>query len=75
MAKRPFESVRLGVEALDCRLVPAVDAFIWFHSEAPTSTVAAQQTTKAFEIKDFSFGVENPTTIGSATGGAGAGVR
>lgn len=22
---------------------------------------------------DFSFGVENPTTIGSATGGAGAG--
>src|SRR5262245_29737941 len=29
----------------------------------------------AFEIKDFSFGVENPTTIGSATGGAGAGAR
>ena len=29
--------------------------------------------TKAFEIKDFSFGVENQTTIGSATGGAGAG--
>jgi hypothetical protein len=28
---------------------------------------------KAFEIKDFSFGVENPTTIGSATGGAGPG--
>src|SRR2546428_4664293 len=27
----------------------------------------------AFEIKDFSFGVENPTTIGSATSGAGAG--
>ena len=26
-----------------------------------------------FEVKDFSFGVENPTTIGSATGGAGAG--
>jgi|GEM_PF-1376130 len=26
-----------------------------------------------FELKDFSFGVENPTTIGSATGGAGAG--
>ncbi len=25
-----------------------------------------------FEIKDFSFGVENPTTIGSATGGAGS---
>ncbi len=27
----------------------------------------------AFEIKDWSFGVENPTTIGSATGGAGSG--
>ena len=27
----------------------------------------------AFEIKDFPFGVENPTTIGSGTGGAGAG--
>jgi len=27
----------------------------------------------AFEIKNFSFSVENPTTIGSATGGAGAG--
>ena len=26
-----------------------------------------------FEIDSFSFGVENPTTIGSATGGAGAG--
>jgi type VI secretion system Hcp family effector len=26
-----------------------------------------------FEIKDFSFGVENPTTLGSASGGAGAG--
>jgi type VI secretion system Hcp family effector len=27
----------------------------------------------AFEIKDFSFGVESPTTIGSGTGGAGSG--
>jgi hypothetical protein len=26
-----------------------------------------------FEIKDFSFGIENPTTIGSASGGTGAG--
>jgi type VI secretion system secreted protein Hcp len=30
-------------------------------------------TGPAFEITDWSFGVENPTTIGSATGGAGAG--
>jgi len=28
---------------------------------------------KHIEIKDFSFGVENPTTVGSSTGGAGAG--
>ena len=27
----------------------------------------------AFEIKDFSFGVENPTTIGSANQGTSAG--
>lgn len=29
--------------------------------------------TPAFEIKDFSFDVENPTTVGSAGNGAGAG--
>ncbi len=28
---------------------------------------------EAIEIESFSFGAENPTTIGSATGGAGAG--
>ena len=35
--------------------------------------VGGTGTSGAFEIKDWSFGVENPTTIGSATGGAGAG--
>ena len=45
----------------------AVDAFITFES------VSVGSVPEAFEIKDFSFGVENPTTIGSATGGAGAG--
>ncbi len=45
----------------------AVDAFITFES------VSAGSAPIAFEIKDFSFGVENPTTIGSTTGGAGAG--
>jgi len=57
----------------------AVDAFIWF--ESPGVGTAPEGETKdsvysekkAFEIKDFSFGVENPTTIGSSTGGAGAG--
>src|SRR5437588_3866922 len=58
------------------------NAFIWFDNSAggkvvipgdgqDTSTYAHAKD--AFEIKDFSFGVENPTTIGSATTGAGAG--
>jgi len=45
----------------------AVDAFITFES------VSVGAVPAAFEIKDFSFGVENPTTIGSATGGATTG--
>src|SRR5207244_3640932 len=57
----------------------AVDAFIYFaspgeslpRSQAPAP--AAMRSNPAFEIKDFSFSVENPTTIGSATSGAGAG--
>jgi hypothetical protein len=40
-------------------------------------SAAAQKTRGGtpgtFEIMDFSFGVENPTTIGSGTGGASAG--
>jgi type VI secretion system secreted protein Hcp len=65
----------------------AVDAFIWFENpgvSAPPQGETLDAFYKiggkgpcsaqgAFEIKDFSFGVENPTTIGSATGGAGAG--
>jgi len=57
----------------------AVDAFIWFESpgvsRAPEGETKDMIYTKkkAFEIKDFSFGVENATTIGSATGGAGSG--
>src|SRR5215510_11318742 len=59
----------------------AVDAFIWFEKPGAGAAKLPEGETldktyskkKAFEIKDFSFGVENPTTIGSATGGAGAG--
>src|SRR6266851_1131438 len=59
----------------------AVDAFIFFAKPEVGDKVDGEtldQTYsktdgKSFEIKDFSFGVENPTTIGSATGGAGAG--
>ena len=57
----------------------AVDAFIWFKNPGVSNPPEGEtkdsvySKEKAFEIKDFSFGVENPTTIGSATGGAGAG--
>src|SRR5438105_8515124 len=55
----------------------AVDAFIWFEKSVRGVDVPGDGSHTAhpsgFEIKDFSFGVENPTSIGSATGGAGAG--
>jgi type VI secretion system secreted protein Hcp len=62
----------------------AVDAFIYFttpKSIDPSGELSPKGETQdaffskkfAFEIKDFSFDVENPHTIGSATGGAGAG--
>lgn len=57
----------------------AVDAFIWFDKPGVGDQPEGESldkffsAKKAFEIKDFSFGVENPTTVGSATGGAGAG--
>src|SRR5262249_42124561 len=60
----------------------AVDAFIWFkpyiddmgQPKGETLDATYSKTDNpSFEIKDFSFGVENPTTIGSSTGGAGAG--
>jgi type VI secretion system secreted protein Hcp len=67
----------------------AVDAFIWFVPAKASGMRDVNGETQddyfmkggkgpskdvgAFEIKDFSFDVENPTTIGSATGGAGAG--
>ena len=55
----------------------AYDAFMWLKGGAPE---AAGETTdktfkadKAFEIYSFSWGASNPTTIGSATAGAGGG--
>ena len=39
----------------------AVDAFIWFDKPAQPTGPQNVSTQKAFEIKDFSFGVENPT--------------
>jgi YD repeat-containing protein len=38
-----------------------------------THTFGVHHVHQAFEINDWSFEIENPTTIGSATGGAGGG--
>jgi hypothetical protein len=80
MAKHQSRRSFLSVESLEDRRVAAVDAFIWFENPAGTHEVTVETKDGAdlehapdFEIRDFSFGVENPTTIGSATGGAGAG--
>src|ERR1043165_4709023 len=57
----------------------AVDAFIWFQCEnvdfRPLGESAddTYKGFKPFEIKDFSLSIENPSTIGSATTGAGGG--
>ena len=80
-SKATRRSYRPSFDVLEARAVPAVDAFIWF--EGVAGHMAPQGEARdagphsspnpAFELKDFSFGVENPTTIGSATGGAGGG--
>ncbi len=59
----------------------AVDAFIYFEQPGPGGVGRPLGETQdaffkpkgAFEIKEFSFDIENPTTIGSGSGGAGAG--
>jgi type VI secretion system secreted protein Hcp len=55
----------------------AYDAFMWLEGGGPPAngetTDATYKDKKAFEIYSFSFGASNPTTIGSASGGAGAG--
>jgi type VI secretion system secreted protein Hcp len=60
-----------ALAAVPAATLAAVDAFIWFEGVAGNAKDAAHNG--AFEIRDVSFGVENPTTIGSATSGAGAG--
>lgn len=59
----------------------AVDAFIYFIPGKNNSALQPEgettddhfKTLHAFEIKEFSFDIENPTTVGSATSGAGGG--
>jgi hypothetical protein len=74
------------LELLEDRTVPSsfatAEFVVWMNS--PGSLHRADSTIVdvtyrhsaslgAFEIKDFSFQVENPTTIGSSTEGAGSG--
>jgi type VI secretion system secreted protein Hcp len=75
MSRRNSSRACLSVEPLEDRLLAAVDAFIWFKEAQLGRPVGetAKASNPAFEIKDFSFGVENPTSIRPATGGAGAG--
>jgi len=60
----------------------AVDSFIWFEQQAgmmpvkgetKDETYSKKTPNPAFEINTWSFAIENPTTIGSATSGAGGG--
>jgi type VI secretion system Hcp family effector len=44
-----------------------------YGAESPTGESLDEKHKGWLEIKTFEFGCENPTTIGSATGGAGAG--
>jgi type VI secretion system secreted protein Hcp len=46
---------------------------IFMKCDALTKGAESAKGTDWIELKSFSFGIENPTTIGSATGGAGAG--
>jgi type VI secretion system secreted protein Hcp len=84
MSYSPTSFVRAAILLAMCLMASqvhaSVDAFIWFDSDLPTAAIKGTSQDAVFpgskgwfEIKDFSFGVENPTTIGSATGGAGAG--
>ena len=55
----------------------AYDAFMWLEGGSPPAngetTDSKYKDKKAFEIYSFSFGASNPTTIGSASTGSGAG--
>jgi type VI secretion system secreted protein Hcp len=54
----------------------AFDAFMWLEGDPKAEGETTDKTysaKKAFEIYSFSWGASNPVTIGSATGGGGAG--
>ena len=74
-------TTRLCVEAMEDRCCPSTLSLqVTAAPELPSASAGKggmEQTLTVADgaavILDFSFGIENPTTIGSATGGAGAG--
>jgi len=73
-ALRPA-TARLSVEQLDGRVLPShvrLPLAPPGTDGAPGIHVAAETNPHAGGVREFSFGIENPTTIGSATAGAGA---
>jgi type VI protein secretion system component Hcp len=60
-----------AMAAIPATALAAVDTFIWFEGGQGTSTDARHKGW--FEVRDFSFAVEGPAAVGSATGGAGSG--
>ncbi len=57
----------------------AIDSFLWFEKSDNTRAITGEtqdpdySPMKAIEITSFSFGIENITTIGSSSAGAGSG--
>src|SRR5262249_62025725 len=63
---------------MSARVGSVTDDFLWYApGDGGTGSLGAgggsHRLNPAFELSQFSFGAENPTTIGSATGGAGGG--
>src|SRR5262249_17808055 len=63
---------------MSARVGSVTDDFLWYApGDGGTGSLGAgggsHRLNPAFELSEFSFGAENPTTIGSATGGAGGG--
>jgi hypothetical protein len=59
--RKPARSFRPGMEQLEGRLVPAVDAFLYI--DAPATAVAGETVTGKIEIKDWGFHITSPITI------------
>lgn len=64
-------AVTLAASAIPAAALAAVDAFLEIDGVAGESKATGHRGW--IEVSSYSFGASNPSTIGSATGGAGAG--